>query len=1049
MCGTCRLGTVARRVTSYVPDMLRHALTVALLALPLQLFAAQVQKSRPASTTRVREYVQSFPTYPFDDPNPIPVLGRIYPYFRFDGFHTTGEPRNWKVVELENEYVRVLILPEIGGKIWTAIEKRSGRPFIYYNRVVKFRDIAMRGPWTSGGIEANYGILGHTPNVSTPVDYTVRRNVDGSVSAITGALDLLTGTTWRLETRLAPGEASFTTTSTWYNGSSLEQPYYTWMTAAIPTTGALQYVVPGHRSIGHDGEPGAWPISRARDRSAGGPRDGVVRDTSERDVSWYDQNDFGGYKSYHVVGAAGDFSGAYWHAQDFGLARVAPRDEKPGQKIWIWGLSRQGMIWEELLTDRDGQYSELQSGRLFNQSAEGSTLTPFKHRGFTPQLVDRWTERWMPVVGTKGFVVASDVGALNVTRDGDRIIVALSPAITIDDTLVVKSANRTLYARPVRRSPLQPFVDTIAAPGVALTTVTVALGADRLVFYGDTTETTLDRPIESPLGFDWSSATALHLKGKELMRQREYDRAVVLLDSALVRAPHLVPALVDRSAMALRSMQYDSARLFARSALAVDSYDGGANYYYGLANRHLGRFADARDGFEIASQSMEYRAAAWTELARLWLARGDADRADSYATKVLAIQPGTLDALGVRIVTARRRANVPATTNAIAALERADPLSHQARFERLLASRVTDAGARLRNGVRSELPEQQLFALAAWYQDVGEFSVAARVLEAIGEHPEALYWRAALRANATDDARRDRAPRDHDAGAQPIVDALALIDRANALSPRMVFPFRPQVIEALEQAARASSHWMPRYYLALGLWGTGRVVRATALFTELRDVPTYAPFYSARASLPGRSLSAQIADLERAVALDSTEWRVGKLLAERRLAAGDTTRALAVARTYFTRSPRSYILGMTLARMQLAAARYAEADSLLTTLTVLPYEGAADGRVLFREAKLMLAVDAIAARRWDEATRLIAAAREWPERLGAGKPYDADLDERLEDWLLADVRVRSGFAAEVEATRARLAGWFAERSTSQARAGLERRVLSRWLQLPR
>ena len=97
----------------------------------------------------------------------------------------------------------------------------------------------------------------------------------------------------------------------------------------------------------------------------------------------------------------------------------------------------------------------------------------------------------------------------------------------------------------------------------------------------------------------------------------------------------------------------------------------------------------------------------------------------------------------------------------------------------------------------------------------------------------------------------------------------------------------------------------------------------------------------------------------------------------------------------------------------------------------------------------MLAVNAIAARRWDDATRLIAAAREWPERLGAGKPYAADLDERLEDWLLADVRAKSGLAADVEATRARLAGWFAERSTSLAPPGLERRVLTRWLQLPR
>src|SRR5690349_14478561 len=117
----------------------------------------------PAQSTRatIREYQRVFLTYLFSDPNPIPVVGRIYPYFRFDGFTHRAERREWKVVELENQYLRVMILPEIGGKIWNAIDKRSNRSFIYFNHTVKFRDVAMRGPWTRGGIGPNYGIIGH------------------------------------------------------------------------------------------------------------------------------------------------------------------------------------------------------------------------------------------------------------------------------------------------------------------------------------------------------------------------------------------------------------------------------------------------------------------------------------------------------------------------------------------------------------------------------------------------------------------------------------------------------------------------------------------------------------------------------------------------------------------------------------------------------------------------------------------------------------------------------------------------------------------------
>lgn len=992
-----------------------HASRAAALALLLAATTAGAQV--PAA--RIREFTQAFPTYPFSDPNPIPVVGRIYPYFRFDGFSAASVPKEWKVVELENGFVRVIILPEIGGKVWGATEKKSGRPFIYYNHAVKFRDIAMRGPWTSGGIEANYGIIGHTPNVSTPVDYITRKNADGSVSCITGALDLLTNTTWRVETRLAPGQAYFTTTSTWYNGSPLEEPYYHWMTAGIPVKGNLQYVFPGTSQIGHDGEAGEWPVNTRLGR----------------DVSWYEKNDFKGYKSYHVTGAAADFFGGYWHDYDFGMARVAPRDEKPGGKIWIWGLSRQGMIWEDLLTDTDGQYSELQSGRLFNQSAEGSTFTPFKHRGFSPRVVDRWAERWMPVVGIKGFVVASAAGALNVTRTRDQLVLALSPAERIDDSLVVMADGRRVAARKVVRAPLQAWTDTIDVGGAAQSGLSVTLGNHRLDWHGASAETNVARPLGTPKNFNWSSAYGLWLQGKELMRQREYIRAMAFVDSALAKEPYLVPALADRAALALRALQYGKARDFARTALSVDTYDGAANYYYGLANRALlqrgqASFADARDGFEIAAQSAEYRQAAWVELAKLWLEWRDESRALLYAAKVLAGEAGNVDALAVRAVAARRRGDAAGHQGALAALHRADPLSHLVRFERLLAAKTPDAGRALLTGVRSELPEQAAFALASWYQGVGERDLARVLLEGVGDHPEALYWRAALLMS----------PDAAGAAASPTAGVDILIERANARSARFVLPFRTEVVEALELAARRSDSWKPRYYLALGYWGVGRLPEATLLLTGLRSSPDFAPAYALRASLPGRALADQVADLERAAALDSAEWRFGKLLAERYLDASDTARAVQLSTRYAARFPQSYILGMTRVRALMAAQRYAEADGVLETLTIIPYEGSAEGHALYREAKLMLAIDAMRDARWNDARRLIAAAREWPERLGAGKPYEADADERLENWLSADLARRVG-APEAAA--------MGQTHPMPEATGLQGRVIARWRTLDR
>src|SRR5690606_12274753 len=243
-------------------------------------FDAQAQNN-----ATIKEFKKIYTTYPFSDPDPVPSTKKIYPYFRFDGFTNEGVEKEWKVVLLENDYISVQIMPEIGGKVWTAMDKTNGRHFFYNNDVVKFRDIAMRGPWVSGGIEVNYGIIGHTPNSATPVDYLLRQNDDGSVSCFTSTLDLLTRTRWMLEIKLEKDKAYFTTRSFWFNSTGKEQPYYTWMNAGIPVGEKLQFLYPGTHSIGHGGEVMEWPI-----------------DAEGRDLSYYDQNNFGDSKSYHIVG---------------------------------------------------------------------------------------------------------------------------------------------------------------------------------------------------------------------------------------------------------------------------------------------------------------------------------------------------------------------------------------------------------------------------------------------------------------------------------------------------------------------------------------------------------------------------------------------------------------------------------------------------------------------------------------------------------------------------------------------------------------------------
>ena len=154
---------------------------------------------------------------------------------------------------------------------------------------------------------------------------------------------------------------------------------------------------------------------------------------------------------------------------------------------------------------------------------------------------------------------------------------------------------------------------------------------DRFEYSADRGERALSRPLDAPADFDWTSAYGRALEGRELLRQRAYVEAESALDAALRADPHFVPALVDKALLRYRAGDDEGAWQTARRALAIDTYDAAANYYYGLASRALGRIADARDGFDVAAQSIEYRAAAFVQLAHLAIRAGRLRAAEEYA----------------------------------------------------------------------------------------------------------------------------------------------------------------------------------------------------------------------------------------------------------------------------------------------------------------------------------------------------------------------------------------------------------------------------------
>lgn len=945
-----------------------------------------------AQQATVTETVETVKTYPFSDPDPVADPSDLfYPYFRFDGFSAKGTDRQWKVVSLENDYIKLTLFPEIGGKIWGAVDKTTGKEFIYNNHVVKFRDIAMRGPWTSGGIEFNFGIIGHAPTSSTPVDYVTRQKPDGSVSCYVSSYELVTRTLWTVEVNLPKDKAYFTTTTTWHNSSSIDQPYYQWMNAGYPAAGNVEFCYPGTNYIGHGGELHSFPL-----------------DEQGRDISWYEKNDFGNSKSYHIVGKYNDFYGAYWHDNDFGSIHHADYDEKLGMKIFLWGLSREGGIWEDLLTDTNGQYIELQSGRMYNQPASNSSLTPYKHTAFGPQATDRWTEYWFPVKGIKGVSKASRIGALNVLREDGFLKLYFSPLQKLSTTIKLYEGEKEMNSIPLNCGVLETWKDSIPLnKAVAAGRLKVVVGEDLLVYSEVPSDNITSRPKQLPADFDWSSAYGLYTQGEQWMNQKVLDKAEKFLLASLEKDPYFVPALTDLASLYYRQGRYDEALARCETALSINTYDGDVNYLYGLCNMALGNHTDAKDGFSVASYSPGVRSAAYEKLAEMYLMDRNWTKAEHYALRSKEFNQMNLSADHVLMVV-YRKTNQPEKAKALIDPLLEDlPLYHAARFEQLYQGEgsghpIDD----LQSLIRNELPFETYMELAEWYESVGCTEEALSLLSCAGNYPIALYKQAYLLHQAGNDD-----------------ESRGMLQRAGALSPAMVFPFRPSSLKALEWAKTVQPDWKIDYYEALIRWANQDKAKALELLENCGEAD-YAPFLS-RASL--KEGESRLADLLKAEQIEMS-WRTGFALINHYVANNQWQKAVETGKKYTKKYPSNYYIGLKYAKALCETGQYQPCISLLSRMQVLPNEGSYAGRAVYREANLYRAMEQLSHKNYKQVVKSVETSKEWPENLGVGKPYDNMIDNRLEDYLEAKAAAGQGDSRKTSALLAAVADYTISRS---------------------
>jgi len=910
----------------------------------------------------ITEELQELDTYGFGTPNPVPILTenpKIFPYYKFEDYEHTSQKRAWKVIKLENDYIEVYILPEVGGKVWGAIEKSTGNEFLYRNDVVKFRNIAMRGPWTSGGIEFNFGIIGHHPSTATPVDYVTKENSDGSVSCVVGNLDLPSRTYWQVEIKLEKDKAYFETNASWYNGTKLNQSYYNWMTGAAPATNDLEFFVPGNGYLEHGGTWQKWPI-----------------DDQGRNLAMYKNNNFGPSKSYHVVGSYENYFGGYYHDRNVGFGHLSAYEEMPGQKLWLWALSRFGGIWEDLLTDTDGQYIEFQAGRLFNQYFPESE-NPISQANFDPYVMDSWQEQWFPIKEIGGMEAASKYALLNVERNGDEATLGINALQAFEFPLQILINGKEVSLETLEMTPMQVFEKTIPCKEEDI--LEVILGKDKLHYTSNKEETFLKRSFVDDSAIEISEAEKLYHEASEAMKYREYKLAKEHLSNLLGLDPRHTGALLLQAEAEYRKTRYDETLKHANTVLQLDIYNAGANYMAGIAYWAKNDALNALESLGWAARSMAYRSVAYAQMAEIYLNIDDIEKAINYAYKALDFNQYNLNAKQVLLVAYRKSKQTEAFTQQLDEVLEISPINHFATFEKIKSE--GKEGATILKHIQNEFSQETVLELALTYLSLGQEETAFELLSLNGNDSKSkLLLAFAFRKEDADKSQ-------------------TLLSSLENGSPNFVFPYRQEMVPVLEWAVSTNNNWKFKYYLAQNYLAVGLNDKAKVLLNQCGDTPNNDAFYIFRAKiLVDASYEDKWGDYQKALDLEDTQWKNWNDLMLFYLENAKNTEAVELGKNAVKKFPNNYNVGFSYAKALLATNNYAKAIAVLKDLNILPFEHASESKDVYSDAHIFLAKQHMDKNQFSKAVKLLEAAKEWPENLGVGAPYNPD--ERLPHYLL-------------------------------------------------
>lgn len=935
------------------------------------------------------------PTYAIGLPEKNPMFfekrvyqgssGVVYPYPVVEKISDTCEDQTYHAVYLENEYVKIMILPELGGRVQMAYDKIKQRHFIYYNHVVKPALVGLTGPWISGGIEFNWP-QHHRPSTYLPVDFTIEECADGSVVVWVSERERMFHQKGMAGFTLRPGRAVLEIQGRLYNPTPLPQTFLWWANPAVAVNEAYQSVFPADVN--------------------------AVFDHGKRDVSKYpiatgtyykmdysEGVDISRYKnipvptSYMAIRSDYNFVGGYENDTQAGVLHVANHHISPGKKQWTWGNGDFGQAWDRNLTDADGPYIELMTGVYTDNQPDFTWLQPYEEKVFTQYFMPY---RELGVVKN----ACADL-LLNIESEGTTaaVLKLFATSVLKGVHIVVKSQGKTLLDRVADLTPEAVFTHTIE--GVVPNEAKIYIyRADGKLLLSWKAEPDTIKPVPDPARpalppTEVRSTEQLYLTGLHLEQYRhatysatDYYQEALKRDNSDVR---------NNNAMGLwllRKGQFAKAEPYLRKAIETlternpNPYEGEPYYNLGLALKYQGKASEAYDAFYKACWNAAWQDSGYYSLAQLSSAREEWDDALNEINLSLVRNWHNHRARHLKTMILRKLGREAEAKQLIEESLEIDKFNFGCRFEACLLSGKAGMSQELRELMRDESRNYE--ELATDYAQAGNWedalAVVSMALASAGSlSPMLLYYKAWFLCQL---GRKE--------------EAVEVVTQAEGSPADEYFPNSLEAMLALQCVTALTEKAPKALYLLGNIWYDKRqYAEAIAAWERSREIDDRFPTVCRNLSLAyfnklGRKEEA-VRLLEHAFSLDVTDARILMELDQlyKRMGYSPEDRFTLLDRykeVTFTRDDL-YLEYATLLNL---TGHYQQAMQLIDARKFHPWEGG-EGKVptQYQYARVALAKQLLEQKQAEEALALIEECFAYPHHLGEGKLHGAQENDFL------------------------------------------------------